>query len=567
MRPCSNFPLPVAQCVCYKAPLSRMTQIRWLIAGLWLLAFWLAAAFGMAPRLERQLKESAAAQIRDLATGYSAPEVLFDGQKAIVSGRVRRESQRAEIVSVLKEKIRANSALGGGLNPVQAVSDALVIEPYPSGWLMIAANGSRGQLLGTAATEFEARDLATLLGQRWSEKGGYLDNRVGHAPEKLDEAPEVQTTLAKLPLPRSESAGGDSAQIQVARIGSDWKRLIVDAKDDDLREQITDLGIAAQDWEKAILPVIQSVRRYQSDQRTQVVEAERQAKLPPPHLFLAARDKRLLVRGELATLAYKRELLNLLIETFPEWRVLDDLRVNNQRRAVAEFGPITEALLPPEISDDPKLAGKSLVLGLPGEAWKAVDFLVGGEARPWKEMLPKDLPPDLLQEDSRMVIEWLQGSAKGIPKLPIRLQPSFITLTLLSDKVILAGQVAEESSRTQIIDTAKQKYTGRALVIADSLLARGTCEPSGDLQQTLRSLPDLPDVGSPGSIAFSKPGQVWKSLPASEKLTAAGAVAASGLLPQDFPAAMAEDTFLDGFDHLRHHWKSLATEAKKEAAP
>jgi hypothetical protein len=538
-----------------------------MIAGLWLLAFWLAAALGMAPRIELQLAESATALTRELPTGYSAPEVRFEGQTAIVSGRVRREGQREKIVATLKEKVRTRSLLGGGLNPVQSVANALEIEPYPPGWLMIAANGPRGQLLGTAATEYEARDLATLMGQRWSEKGGYLDNRVRPAPEQHDEAPEVQVTLAKLPLPRAESGGGDSAQIQIARIGSDWKRLIVDAKDNDLHEQITELGITAPDWEKAILPVIQNVRRYQSDQRSRVAEAERQAKLPPPHLFIAARDKRLLVRGELATLAYKRELLNALIAAFPEWRVLDDLRVNVQRRAVGEFGPITEALLPPETSDDPKLAGKSLFLGLPGEAWKKVDFLVGGDAQPWKELLPKDLLPDLLKDDSRMVIEWLQGSAKGIPKLPIRLQPSFITLTLLPDKVILAGQVAEESSRTQIIDTAKQKYSGRALVIAESLLARGTCEPSGDLQQTLRSLPDLPDAESPGSIAFSKPGEIWKSIPASEKLTAAGAVAASGILPQDFPAAMAEDTFLDGFDHLRHYWKSLANEAKKEAAP
>ena len=39
------------------------------------------------------------------------------------------------------------------------------------------------------------------------------------------------------------------------------------------------------------------------------------------------------------------------------------------------------------------------------------------------------------------------------------------------------------------------------------------------------------------------------------------------VLPQEFPAAMAEDTFLEGFDHLRHHWKSLAEGARKEAAP
>lgn len=540
-----------------------MTRTRWLIAGLWLLAFWLAAALGVAPGIERKLTAAAQQVIRDAATGYGAPEVRFDGQRALVSGRVRREAQRADVLKTLNHQVRAESLFGASLNPVQAVADEMEVVPYPPGWLLIAANGARGQLLGSAATEYEARDLATLLSQKWGEKGGYLDTRVRPEPEVHDEAPEVQAMLTKLPLPRSDT-GGDSAQIQVARIGGDWKRLVVDAKDDQLRDQVAALGISVPDWEKAILPAIQNVRRYQSEQRTRVAEAERQAKLPPPHLFLATRDKRLLVRGEVATLTIKRELLNTLIQSFPEWRVLDDVRVNAQRRAVADFGPITEALLPPQKSEDPKKAGKNLVLGLSGEAWESVDFLVGAEAQPWKELLPKDLPPEKLQEDSRMVIEWLQGSAKGIPKLPIRLQPSFLTLTLLPEKVILAGQVAEESARTQVLEAARQKYAGRALVVADSLLARGTCEPSGDLQQTLRSLPDLPAVGSSGSIAFSRPGQVWKSLPASEKLTTPGAVAASGLLPQEFPAAMAEDTFLDGFDHLRHHWKSLPAGAMKE---
>jgi hypothetical protein len=136
-----------------------------LIAGLWLLAFWLAAALGMAPRIERQLAGIATALTRELPTGYSAPEVHFEGQTAIVSGRVRREIQRAEIITTVKEKVRASSLLGSGLNPVLRVADALEIEPYPPGWLMIAANGPRGQLLGTAATEYEARDLATLMGQ------------------------------------------------------------------------------------------------------------------------------------------------------------------------------------------------------------------------------------------------------------------------------------------------------------------------------------------------------------------------------------------------------------------
>ncbi len=537
-----------------------MTRTRWLIAGLWLLAFWLAAALVVAPRLQQDLETAARAATRDLPTGYQAPETRVAGQVATVSGRVRRPSQRAEIVATLKDKIRAEGPLGADLNPIQKVNDALEVVPYPPGWLMIAANGTRGQLLGVAATEYEARDLANLLGQKWSEKGGYLDNRIKPNPELYDESLTAQAVLARLPMPRAD-VSGDSAQIQLARIGGEWQRLVLDAKDDHLREKVIAMGIEASDWEKSIQPALQNVRNYQANQREKAAEAERQAKLPPPHLFLAARDKRLLVRGEVATLALKRERLNALIDAFPEWRVLDDVRVNAQRRAVADFGPISEALLPSETSEDLRLAGKSLVLGLPGEAWKRVDFEVGGEAQPWKDLLPTDLPPAMLQDDSRMVVEWLQGSAKGIPKLPVRLQPSFITLTLLPDKVIIAGQLAEEPARTQVIESARQKYAGRAVVMAESLLARGTCEPSGDLQQTLRSFPDLPEPASKGVIAFSRPGQAWKSIPASEKLLEPGAVAASGLLPQEFPAAMAEDTFLDGFDHLRHLWKSVTPSA------
>jgi hypothetical protein len=198
-----TFPYPSCGLSATKRHYSRMTRTRWLIAGLWLLAFWLAAALVVAPRIERDLTTAALAATKDLPTGYQAPEVRFEGQQALVSGRVRREEQRAEIVATLKGKLRADSLLGAGLNPVQSVADELEIVPYPPGWLMIAANGPRGQLLGSAATDYEARDLATLLGQKWSEKGGYLDSHVRPAPEVHDEAPEVQAMLAKLPMPRT----------------------------------------------------------------------------------------------------------------------------------------------------------------------------------------------------------------------------------------------------------------------------------------------------------------------------------------------------------------------------
>ena len=543
-----------------------MTPARWLIAGSWLLAFWLFAGLVVAPALQHDLEKAAAQVASKLPTGYEPAQIRFDGQRAVLSGRIRHSSQRAEILTAVREQVRLDGLLTRGLNPVQAVVDRFEQVPYPAGWMLLASQGSRAQLIGHTATEVEARDLSSYMQEKWSDRGGRIENRLKPQPALHDEADDLRATFATLPKPRPNDEA-DAAQILITRIGGSWQRLIPDSKDERLKEQLSPFGITSTDWEKQIRPLVDSVRRYQNDQRTSAAEEARQAKLPPPHLFLAARQNRLLVRGETATLGIKRELLNALIAAFPEWRVLDDVRVNASRRALSDFGPITSALLPDPSDENPLTRGKSLRLGLSGAAWENVDWQVGSEARPWEEMLPKDLPGDLLQEDHRMVIDWLQGKATGIPALPIRAQPSFLTLTLLPDKVILAGQLAEEALRTQLIEATRQKYSGQAIIMAEALLVRGTCEPTREIEHTLRSLPALPTSGKPGLLAFAKPGSEWKSLPATQGIDQPGAVAASGLLPGDFPAAMAEDTFWDGFDHLRHYWKSTLNQTKKDSAP
>lgn len=547
------------------APRAKMTNRRWLIAGGWLLAFWLAAGLWLAPALEHSLEQAAMEAVGRLTTGYEPPAITASGQHLHVSGRVRGSQQQEKVLEALRSQVRVPGWLGSGLNPVQKLSDALEVVPYPAGWLFIAAHGPRGRLLGQAASQEEARDLATQLGMAWSAADGYLDPQLGSDPAQHDEAPDVMATLGHPPLPRHD-AGGDSAQAQVARIGGSWQRLIVDADDEVLRAQVAALGIHDQAWEETLLPQLGYLRRYQAEQRKLAEEAELQSRLPPPHIFLAAREGKLLARGEVASLALKRELLNALIESFPNWRVLDDLRVNAQRRAVGDLAPLSSLELPavpPEAG--PEKPAKSLHLGLPGATWQVVDTRAGAESQPWLPLLPKDLPPALLLEDGKMVLGWLQGGTKGIPTLPARPQPSFLTLTLLPDKVILAGQVAEENVRTQVIDALRRKYKGRALVISDALLARGTCEPAPDIQQTLRSLPDLPQPTSMGALAFARPGGVWTTRPASGQIIQPGVIAGSGLLPADFPAAMAEDTFLDSFDHLRHHWKNLSAKGAQAA--
>lgn len=532
-----------------------MTRARWFIAGTWLLLFWLIASAVWAPALQFRLEKAASAKIEDIQTGHQPVHIRFNGQTAYVSGKVRHEGERVEILKRIADDVRTSRTFNFDVNPVKDVVNDIEVAPYPSGWLMLAAQGSRSMLLGTLATEYEARDVGRLMQAQWGKDRGHLVPQLKTDAARFDEAPQVQTTLDALPGPRMDR-GGDSAQVQIAHLGHRWERITLDAKDEFLRGQLASYPITDSEWNTVVLPALQQVRRYQAAERIRLAEEEHQSKLPPPHVFLAARDQRLLLRGEVASLKIKRELLNTVIITLPGWRVLDDLRVNSQRRAVANFGPITTALLP--LSQESK-GQKSLVLGLSGLAWQLVDWQVGEAAQPWKDLLPADLPPALLQEDSRMVTQWLQGNAQGIPALPIPAQPSFLTLTLLPDKVILAGQLAEEALRTRLIDAARRAYSGRAVLFSEALLVRGTCEPTAEVEQTVRSLPPLPQGQQAPILAFARPGQVWKSLPATEPLTAPGALAKSGLMPAGFPAAMAEDTFAaEAYDHLRHHWRQPA---------
>jgi hypothetical protein len=539
-----------------------MTRTRWLIAGSWLLLFWLLAGTVWAPAIQRELTRSAAQLFHAAPDNHPPITVSFQGQHARLQGKVRHADQRANAEIKAREGVRATTALAAnleaGLNPVTAVTNEIEVVPFPPGWIMLAAQGPYARLSGIAATDFEARDIIARVQDRWSAQGGRLEAAVTPDSARFDEAPDAETTLTAVPPPKT--AGGDSAQIQIARLGNDWQRLPLEASDERLRDQTLALGLTETEWQHQVAPALQTARTYQKAERAREAEIQRQAALPPPHVFLAARDHRVLLKGEIASLGLKRELLNSTIAAFPDWKVLDDIRVNPKRRSVSDFGPITTALLPQPLAQRGEpAAGKSLALGLSGQGWQMLDWQVGGDkAKPWLEALPKDLPADMVTADGVFVVEWLQGNAQGIPVMPLRAQPSFLTLTLLPDRVILAGQVAEESLRAQLIEAAQRTYGGRAIIMSDGLLARGTCEPSSDVQQTIRSLPPLPEPKQPPILAFARPGQVWKSAPATPDLLKAGGMANSELVPKDFPATMAEDTFADAFDHVRAQWQEQA---------
>ena len=524
-----------------------MKRAPWLTASICLLLCGLLAVGVGLPWLQRQLIAQAQPLLASLDTGHGPVQLHFEGLRAVLSGQIRQANQRTQLENLVREQLRLPGDVLPDFRPVLGVRDELTVVPYPPGWLALAVSGRHAELAGCLGSEIEARDAAHLLTERWQTAGGRLQARVTADPGRFDEAPDFETTRSNFPAPPSVD-GPDSAQIHLAQAGGDWTRLPPDASEELLREQATLHGLAAADWGR-VRSLLERVRRLQELERARLAEARRQASLPPPHLLLASRGDRLLVRGEVASLGHKRSLLNALIEALPGQRVLDDLRINPERRAVTPFEPVPIEQLPSP--DDPET--RHLLLGVPGAGWHTLPARadVASLDAAWRKPLPADLPPERLADDIRMATDWLRGDARGIPDLPMAAQPSFLTLTLLTDKVILAGQLAEEPLRLRLLDAVRRAYAGRALVLADDLLARGSCAPSESIEQTALSLPPLPRAGEPAKLAFAQPGGVWRTVAATERLLEPGGLADAGLLPENFPAAMAELTLSEAFDHLR----------------
>ena len=524
-----------------------MKRAPWLTAGIGLLLCGLLL-FGVGlPWLQHHWLARINPMLAGIDTGHGPVQLHFEGLHAILSGKVRHESQRREVADRVLEQLRLPGDVLPDFRPILSLRNAIAVAPYPPGWLALAVSGRHAELAGQLGSDTEARDAGRLLAERWQATGGRLQARISANPARFDEAADFEATLAKFPSPPAAN-DPDSAQLHLARAGGGWTRLPPDAKEDLLRQQAQSHGLEDADWEQ-VNRLLEHVRRLQELERARIAEAKRQAGLPPPHLLLAARGDRLLVRGEVARLGLKRSLLNTLIEALPEHRVLDDLRVDPGRRATAPFDPVPIDQLPPPDQDEES----RLLLGVPGMGWHSLPVLAAADSleSAWREPLPADLPPERLADDVRMATDWLRGDARGIPGLPIPAQPSFLTLALLPDKVILAGQLAEQPFHARLLDAVRRAYAGRAVVLADNLLARGSCAPSESIEQTALSLPPLPRAGEPAKLAFARPGGVWKTVAVTPELFQPGGVTASGLLPEDFPAAMAELSLIEAFDHLR----------------
>ena len=521
-----------------------MNTLRCLIAGTFFSAFWCLGVFILLPRMEAKLSKAAREALsaqQTLASRLGHVQADFNGQVAHLTGQVRCLQDKVAIEATVRDRVHAPtliaSNLGWTLNPVSAIRNEIEISPYPPGWILLASNGSKAKLYGEAASDFEARDLALSIMESWSAKGGNVTSRVLVNSEDHDESPDISATLGSLPPPSS------NVELHLARIGERWQKLALAEGDTSLRHQAAALGVKGELWEKDLAPLVAALRRDHIQATEHAKQNARLEKLPLGHLFIAARGAHLILKGEVGSDTIKRALLDEAIHVFTAHRIQDDIRVNAERRPIGGFDPLTTALLPTRDAAEEK----AFYLGISGQDWLPLDWRGSPKEPSWKEKLPPDLDPALLHGDNAQLIEFLQGSDVNLQPIT-RTRPAFIVLALVGKKALVSGQIAEPALHAQFVAAVKAAYAPGVVTMADFFVVNGLCQPSHEVLHTAKSLPVR---GTKPLLAFARPGGSWQVREVTPALVEPGALAKSGLLPQDISPNLVEEAAADTLEQLR----------------
>jgi len=486
-----------------------MTRREWILAGLGLLLFEAVAALVMVPRIERKLNEAAAEMVgrldREAGGGrFDRVRVVFEGQRAKLTGAVRNEADARRLIEALRQELRTP---GNRWNPVVGleVGKGMEVRPLEAGWLVAGVRGYELEVVGVCATEGEREALKEGLRSRWPIWKGGMEWEVGVESRRFDESKRWARALETFPGPIAR--GKLAARLMMLKIGEGWKELVVEEGEQSRPsdEELKRLGVTAMEWQRVVGPMRRKVDQHRQEEVAWEAEQERLKRLPLAHVFFGRRGKQVLLRGEVYDEESKRALIAMVMTAMPGMRILDDVRAAGMRRPGTEWEQLLEVL------GQGGEVEKAFALAVPGQDWAVLDWQIGKDQKAWSGAESEGMDKEGLRADSVVVIDWLQGGHAGIPTLAAPLQPAFLTLAAFSGRVVLGGQLAEEALRAQVVAAVKRSFTA-GWVVRDEIAVSGRCEASESVQHTVLSVPEPPLPGA-FVLAAAVPGQSWRLLP------------------------------------------------------
>lgn len=513
-----------------------------LWAGLMLLGWAVWAA-----RIEKTLEASAREILRQHAEARFLKEVTveFDGQQAVLGGKVHKAVMRGLAAQIVGEELRRSSGIGAALNPVTSVRNDIVIEPLPPGWLLLVLAGERITLLGVTASEDEKEIVSQAVAKLLSKPGVDFKTLVTVDDEHAGTTETLDVTLSSLSA--RVRVLGDGSAVLMARAGEEWQPVERDGQDS-LREALASYGVASEQWQQTYAPLLTAVWQRADEQRLATEKSARLAKLPPPHVLLAIKGGDVLLQGDVGTSALKTSLIEAALRAYPGLRVLDQLRVSNERRPVVDAAAMLGVFpLASSVGKDGLVA-----VAVPPYSWKSAPLSGDDVAAVIRTTIPAGIEPQLVEPDAKKVAQWFGTGVEPAPNVQI---PPHLTLAVFADRVWLRGQVAEEATRTQILDAARRLYPNHLLVQFIRLNAR--CAPVDEALPTARSFPPAPDKDAPGIIAFAIAGEAWHAADVGAATFETGGISKSGILPDGVPPDLANDEFSEALDALKAHWDQL----------
>ena len=507
---------------------------RYLPAGLLaLVALWVAGRVIVAPRLEARVLRAAEEALRSgpEARAWRDVTVTASGREITLAGRVRE----AGASEAARERIENSLSLASRL------TNNIRVEPLPPGFVLLGRVPGGLRLAGVVASAMEREDILAEVRRLHGKPGLALKNEIAVDDEAVAPSKSPQTTLRSVPLPEGEEA--ELGWLAAARMGESWRMAPLDGS------ATPEATLPASQRTPPVMTLLAEAKAFREAAKKSRAEHKRLSALPPPHLLLCARRGDILVRGELASAAAKTRCIEELLAAFKGWRITDSLRVSAGRNPFSNLDTLLD-----DLPRWPAGGEADCAAGIAGGGWIALE-LAGVEAGAALE--PKlrghaKLPG--LIEDARECQAWLKTDAIAHAQ-----PPPWLALVVLSDRVYLSGEMADEAARSQILPSVRAAYPGRHLI--HKLTLNPACQLAPQVLQTLKTLPPPPSAAQ-GIAAFAILGQTWQSRDLETGWLHSAGLAASGLLPGKFPADRAFEGFVDGFDAF----KSRAWRAKRGAS-